>query len=604
MRIAITKDLCRTTAVALLIALILGCSSEKATFQQEGPISSNTYLATVDGKPAVTLGALFQELQQMSAPGGNKAATPENAFNELLYRELASVKAKTFRDYDKKEIDRLAKNRFHDVLMQYLYETSIANRAVISDAAIDSFYKANIASYSIPERRAVTHVLFSENPKAWEAVGVDVTGLTTEQLRAKAKAECQKCYEQVLAGADIAEIASKYSHDSNSKARRGASGWFTRPEMVDEFSNVAFSLGLGKVSKPFASIYGWHLLRVDSTASELIQPLDSGLREQIRTELRSQEESRYGQVLVDSVFQLAEFDWNEPLLEKSTGDYDPYDWVCIVNKTDTIDAIILRENELMYRTRTRNSEMTPDIRKDIIRSKATPWVLSATARSMGLTDTDTMRHAFENFRHAEIVNRIFRDRVPTDLNWTDEQLESYYNAHVGDFKSDKPIQLQHIIFEDSLRAVEALKEIRAGADFRTIAMKYYPGDDDFKEAAFDLGWISRNDVSPELFDRAWLTPVGEVSGPQRTQWGFHLIKVLDRKSQLDFQGAKTEVRRKMREEAYKKSEENWIASLKSGRDIVRFDEIWNQIDFANPAYYRAVADSITQAQASSAPSGQ
>ncbi len=604
MQIAIAKDLGRLTAVSLLTAFILGCSSEKAAFNQEGPVNSNTYLATIDGQPAVTLGALFQELQQMTAPGGNKAATPENAYNELLYRELANIKARTFKDYDKKEIDRLAKNRFHDVLMQYLYETSMANRNVMSEAAIDSFYQANIGNYSVPARRAVTHILFSENPKAWEAVGVDVTGLTTEQLRAKAKAECQKSYEQVLAGTDIAEIASKYSHDSNSKARRGASGWFTRPEMVDEFSNVAFSLGVGKVSKPFSSIYGWHLLRVDSTAAELVQPLDSNLREQIRAELKANEESRYGQILVDSVFTLAEFVWNEPLLEKSTGDYDPYDWVCIVNKTDTIDAIILRENELMYRTRTRNSEMTPDIRKDIVRVKATPWVLSATAKSMGLADTDTMRHAFENFRHAEIVNRIYRDRVPTDLNWTDEQLESYYNAHIGDFKSDKPVQLQHIIFEDSLRAVEALKEIRGGADFKATAMKYYPGDDDFKEAAFDLGWISRNDVSPELYDRAWLTPVGEVSGPQRTQWGFHLIKVLDRKSQLDFQGAKTEVRRKLREEAYKKSEENWIASLKQGRDIVRLDEIWNQIDFANPAHYRAVADSIKQAQASSAPSGQ
>ncbi len=570
---------------------------------QDGPVNNTTYLATIDGKPVITLGALFQQMEQMTTPGGNKSSTPENAFNELLYRELAGIKAKSFKDYDHKEIDRLTKNRFHDVLMQYLYETSIANRTAISEAAIDSFYKANISNFSVPERRAVTHVLFSENPKAWEAVGVDVTGLSTEQLRAKAKAECQKSYEQVLAGADIAEIAAKYSHDSNSKARRGASGWFTRPEMVDEFSNAAFSLGVGKVSKPFSSIYGWHLLRVDSAAAELIQPLDSTLREQIRADLRAQEESRYGQILVDSVFQLAQFEWNEPLLEKSTGDYDPYDWVCIVNKTDTIDAIILRENEMMYRTRNRTSEVTPDIRKDIVRVRATPWVLSATARSMGLTDTDTMRHAFENFRQAEIVNRIYRDRIPADLNWTDEQLESYYNAHVGEFKSEKPVQLQHIIFEDSLRAVEALKEIRGGADFKATAMKYYPGDDDFKEAAFDLGWISRNDVSPELYDRAWLTPIGEVSGPQRTQWGFHLIKVLDRKSQLDFQGAKTEVRRRMREEAYKQSEENWIAGLKQGRDIVRLDKIWSQIDFTNPAHYRAVADSIKQAQASSAPSG-
>ena len=601
---ATVKNSCQLLTLILVAAMIFGCSSDKPKLQQEGPINSNTYLATIDGQPEITLGDLFQQMEQMTVPGGNKESTPENAYDELLYRKLAEIKALTFKDYDAKEIDRLAKNRFHDVLMQSLYEKMIAGRTEITEAAVDSFYKANISLYSIPERRAVTHVLLSENPKAWEAAGVDVTGLSTEQLRAKAKAVCQQYYDQIQAGADIAEIAAKYSHDSNSKSRSGNSGWFTRPEMVDEFSNVAFKLGVGKVSKPFSSIYGWHLLRVDSATAEVIQPLDSTLREQIRAELRTQEESRYGQILVDSVFQLANFEWNEPLLKLEPGDYDPYDWVCIVNKTDTIDAIILRENELMYRTRVRSTEVTPDIRKDIVRVRATPWVLSSTARSLGLTDTDSMRTAFQNFRHAEIVNRIFRDRVPGNLNWTDEQLESYYNAHVGEFKSEKPVQVQHIVFEDSLRAVEALREIRGGADFKATAMKYYPGDDDFKEAAFDLGWISRNDVSPELYDRAWLTPVGEVSGPVRTQWGFHLIKVLDRKSQLDFQGAKSEVRRIMRAEAYKQTEEKWIAGLKKGRDIVRLENIWSQIDFSNPAHYRAVADSIQQAQASSAPSGQ
>ena len=604
MQIVYVRRIGMLVAAVLTAAMIFGCSSEKSSFSQEGPINSDTYLATIDGSPAVTLGALFEQMQRMTAPGGNKPSTPENAFDELLYRKLAEIKAGTFKDFDKKEIDRLAKNRFHDVLMQFLYEKTIANRVVVSEASIDSLYQANIALYSVPERRAVTHILFSENPKAWEAVGVDVTGLSVEQLRAKAKSECQRCYQEVMAGADIAELASKWSHDSNSKARNGASGWFARPEMVEEFSNAAFSLGVGKVSKPFSSIYGWHLLRVDSASTEVIQPLDSVLREQLRAELRSGEESAYGQVMVDSIFRLAEFEWNEELLAKTTGDYDPFDWVCIVNKTDTIDAIVLRENELMYRTRNRTSEVSPEIRKDIVRVKATPWVLISSARQMGLMDTDTMRNAFENFRRAEVVNRIFRDRVPTDLTWTDEQLESYYNSHIGDFKSDKPVQLQHIVFEDSLRAIEALKEIRAGADFRATAMKYYPGDDDFKEAAFDLGWISRDDVSPELYDRAWLTPVGEVSGPQRSQWGFHLIKVLDRKSQLDFQGAKTDVRRKMREEAYKQTEEKWIAGLKEGRDIVRLDEVWDQIDFTNPMRYRAVADSIKQAQASSATSGK
>lgn len=604
MQIVTLKMLFRFTVCLSLLTALTGCSSDRPQLKQDGPINTGTFVATIDGNPAITLGEVFQQMMEMTAPGVNKAATPENAYDEILYRKLAAIRADTYKDYDPKEIHRLARNRLHDVLMQYLYQDMIGSKITIPESSVDSFYKANIADYTVPQRRRVTHILLSENPKAWEAAGIDVTGQSAEQLRAKAKDVAQEFYAEIQAGADIAEIASLHSHDSKSKASRGDTGWFTREEMVESFSDAAFGLSVGKISKPFSSVYGWHILRVDSIAPQTIQPLDSLLREQIMTNLRSQRENAYGQAFVDSVFRLATFEWNEPLLAKNIGEYEPYDWVCIINKTDTVDAIILRENEMMYRTRARVSDVTVQTRKDIIITRATPWVLSSLARQAGYTELDTIKSAYQNFRRNEIVNRIYRERIPVDLNWTDEQLESYYNSHIGEFKSEKPIKVQHIVFEDSLKAVEALREIRGGADFKEVAMKYYPGEDDFKEAAFDLGWIARVDIAPEFYDRAWLTPVGEVSGPQRTKWGFHLIKVLDRKSQLDFQGAKTEVRRMMREAAYKEREEQWIADLKKGRDIVRLDDIWSQVDFANPGRYRAVADSINQTQASGAGTGQ
>lgn len=604
MQIVTLKIISRYTLYLSLVVALTGCSSKKPEFKQDGPIHTGTFVATIDGEPAITLGEVFQKMNEMTAPGLNKPSTPENAYDELLYRKLAAIMADTYTDFDPKEVHRLAKNRLHDVLMQYLYQDKIGSKVVVSEASVDSAYNANIANYTVPQRRKVTHILLSDNPKAWEAAGIDITGLSTEQLRAKAKETAQKYYSEIQAGGDIAEIAAQNSHDSKSKANRGDSGWFTRAEMVEQFSDVAFGLSVGKISKPFSSVYGWHILRVDSIAEQTIQPLDSQLRQQIMAELRAQRENALGQVFVDSVFRIASFEWNETLLAKNVGDYDPYDWVCIVNKTDTIDAVILRENEMMYRTRNRTSDITPEIRKDIIIARASPWVLSSIARESGYNDLDTIKSTYQKFRRNEIVNRIFRNRVPLDLTWTDEQLESYYNDHIGEFKSEKPVKVQHIVFDDSLKAVEALREIRGGADFKEIAMKHYPGEADFKEAAFDLGWIGRIDIAPEFYDRAWVTPIGEVSGPQRTKWGFHLIKVLDKKSQLDFQGAKLEVRRLLRETAYKEREAEWIADLKKGRDIVRLDDVWSQVDFANPARYIAVADSINQAQASGAGSGQ
>lgn len=134
-------------------------------------------------------------------------------------------------------------------------------------------------------------------------------------------------------------------------------------------------------------------------------------------QLKTQYETAIAQAFVDSIFPLAQYRWNEELLTKDVGDYDPHDWACIVNGTDTIEATLLREAEMMYRVRARVSEVDPETRKQIIIGRATPFILSATARELGYFDRDTIKTAYQNFRRAEIINRIMRDRIPTKQQW-------------------------------------------------------------------------------------------------------------------------------------------------------------------------------------------
>ncbi len=580
------------SGIILAVVAGTGCEKEVPRVEQEGPLNANTVIATVDDA-TITLGEVLRELESLTIPGRDKSSTPENAYNEVLYRKLAFAKVEEFDDYDPKEIHRLAKNRLHDVAMQYMAWDKISRHVVVSESSIDSFYRENISTYTIPARRRVTHLLISDNLKAWEAAGIDVSGWTPEDVKAHEQEYIERFYAEVKGGADIAELAAQHSHDTNSKQRRGDSGWFTREEMVDEFSAAAFTLPIGGLSKPFKSIYGWHILRVDSASAEFVAPLDSNLRAQIDQQLKMQVEAAIAQHFVDSVYVLAQYQWNDAILERNVGDYDPHEWVCIVNGTDTIEAGILREYEMMYRTSARVSDMTPELRKSLLQAKASPFVLASVCRQLGYFDLDTLKTAYQNLRRSEIISRITRRRIPPETNYSDEVLKAYYRAHESEFNSDKPIQIQQIIFSDSMKAVEALREVRAGVDFKDVAMKYYPGEQDFKEAAFELGWIARDDVDANLYDRAWLTPLNEVSGPVRTQWGFHLIRVLDRKMQLDFEGARNEVRRRKRAEDYEKQENDWVEWLKKGRTIVRYDDIWSQIDFANPARYFQVADSLS-----------
>jgi peptidyl-prolyl cis-trans isomerase C len=586
----------------LTLTLCLGCSRESPP-AQAGPISASTVVARVD-TTEITLGQVLLELNNLSNPALSLEATPENALNEIIYRKLAFAATEKYRDYDKAEVQRTAKNRTHDVLMQYLYQNLIGKQAEVADSSVDSIYRVNIAEYTIPERRRVTHLLMSDNPKAWEAAGIDITGLSPNQLGAKAKEFIDEYYRQIQAGADIADLAAKYTHDTGSKPKRGDSGLFKHGDMVDEFDKVAFKLPKGKVSAPFkSSIYGWHILRVDEIVDSTVRPLDAALRQGLYRQLKSNAETRIASKFVDSVSTKATFEWNESLLQKNIGEYEPTEWVCVVNVTDTVDATMLKDLELLYRTRTRTSEVTAEIRKQLLLGKMLPFVLSSVAKQLGYADRDTMKQAYRDAYQQEIVNRIYRDRTPASVNPSDDEMKQFYEKHIDEFKSDKPLKIQQIIFKDSVDAAKVKLELERGADFKELAMKHYPGEPDFKQAAIDLGWISREEISPEFYDAAWITEKGKYAGPVKTQWGYHLIKVVDRKSMLEFEAARLNVKQMIQAEAVKKKSEEWAKWLMGFGDVVKYDDILKQADFSDPTRYFQVADSLQKAAADTAASG-
>jgi parvulin-like peptidyl-prolyl isomerase len=578
------------------LAVDFGCSKGLERPQQTGPLSMKTKVA-IAGDDYVTLGEALIEYRVLSEPGKNLEATPENAVKEAIYRKLAWQKAADYHDYDPRQVSRLATNRLYQPLVDYMMTDLFGADVHVTDSSIDSFYQFNIDAYTHKERRSATHILISTNPKAWEATGVDVSGLSDAQLHRKAEARINELYQEVKRGADLGELAAKYSHDSGSKDNKGSLGFFERGEMVKPFENVAFRLKKGQISKPFETRFGYHIVRVDSIIPETVTPLDDSLRAVIRAGLANAWRRRLELHFLDSLSGSASYVWNDKLLSEDINAYDPEDWVCVVNGTDTVRALILQQKELRYRTSRRVADVSAAERKDLVLSQINPFLFSSAAKKLGYAETDTMQQLYQHFYTLEVVNRIYNARTRMPDNPSKKEMEDYYNKHKADYMSDKPVNVKQIVFTDSATALAALAEIRAGADFDSTAMKYYPGEEDVKKVAYDLGWISKDEMGPDFYKAAWLTPVGEVTGPVHTDWGYHLIKVVDKKPMLDFASARLGIGRRMRDEAREKANQDWIDWLTKGKKIEVFDDILSQVDFKNREYYQAVTDSLDRAEA-------
>jgi len=72
----------------------------------------------------------------------------------------------------------------------------------------------------------------------------------------------QQLYDQLIAGADFAQLARDNSSDEGTAGNGGDLGWFPRNEMVGPFEQVAFTLPAGQISQPFESQFGWHIVKV------------------------------------------------------------------------------------------------------------------------------------------------------------------------------------------------------------------------------------------------------------------------------------------------------------------------------------------------------
>jgi len=82
----------------------------------------------------------------------------------------------------------------------------------------------------------------------------------TEEQKAQCKHQIDSVYALLMAGADFAEMAKAESQDGS--ARRGGDlGWFGRGRMVKPFEDVAFGLQDGAISEPFASQFGYHIVK-------------------------------------------------------------------------------------------------------------------------------------------------------------------------------------------------------------------------------------------------------------------------------------------------------------------------------------------------------
>ena len=180
-----------------------------------------------------------------------------------------------------------------EVRLRYvvLSRDDLAAEIEVSAGTIEGYYESRKAGLTMPEQRRVRHILVAD------AEGGDEALARAEELRAR-----------IVAGEAFEDVARRASDDPGSAEAGGDLGFGGRGIWVPPFEEAAFSLGVGEVSEPVQSDFGFHLIRVEDIRASRTRTFDEA-KEEIEREYRSDQAE---QLYFEQVERLSNLAFEQP----------------------------------------------------------------------------------------------------------------------------------------------------------------------------------------------------------------------------------------------------------------------------------------------------
>jgi peptidyl-prolyl cis-trans isomerase C len=141
------------------------------------------------------------------------------------------------------------------LLMEQLLQS--VGKEALTDEATHKVYDEAVKQLGEQQEVHARHILIRAAP------GDDKAGKEAED---KIKA----VIERLKKGEDFAKVASDVTEDPSGKANGGDLGYFSKEQMVPEFSDTAFKLEKGQISEPVKTQFGWHVIKVEDKRAKTV----------------------------------------------------------------------------------------------------------------------------------------------------------------------------------------------------------------------------------------------------------------------------------------------------------------------------------------------
>ena len=204
-----------------------------------------------------------------------------------------------------------------------------------------------------------------------------------------------------------------------------------------------------------------------------------------------------------------------------------------------------------------------------------PEAFDEALKNMNLSRGDLERQYIQKTK----IQTLLDKEVISKISVAEDEAKAYFDANPGEFEQKEQIRASHILIkvekdaDDKKRSearktlTDVKKKILAGEDFAELAKKYSQGPSGAKGG--DLGYFAKGQMVKPFEDATFKLAKNEVSEIVETQFGYHLIKVVDHKAQKKgvYAESKNRIMSKLKTQRIQKQVGDYINKLRSGAKI-------------------------------------
>jgi len=438
---------------------------------------------------------------------------PSHADSQMVIKTLENVKQMAVNDTADFKY-------FVDIYSEAPYSVDTLTVNHLNNEAIDGLRNAQagdiVGPYSTPNGGFdLYHLLktIPTNEKFVRASHILISQMGDDEANL---AEANKIYDQLINGADFAQMAMAYSKDPGSAKNGGDLGWFGKGMMVKEFEEASFNGKVGEIQKPVKTSFGYHIILVTDVST-----------------------NKY---VVEKIFNA------------------------VKESAATRDAKFTAANDFAYLAENNGFDKEAELANYTVQETGSFTVKSKSIPGLG-TNKRLIDFAFENSLNT--VSEAFK--MPT--GYIVAQISEVIAAGVEDFEKAKPKARQLLVIEKQFEksrelAVEDMK--KAGNDLnklKELDSRVQVGNTGKFNSTASIPTIGKDNA---FIFTALQMKVGETSEPVKGLRGYYIIHLTE-KTPFDstaFEAQASTIRNSIYQEKRTSALNNWVTEIKEQADIV------------------------------------